>query len=213
MKTAIVLGASGGLGSAIASILAEEYTVIGTHHGKEHPEIRNVTWKALDLADASSVKRFCEGISSVDVLVDTVAAPLKVQRFHQIPLQAFQEDYAINVLHPLLLLQTLLPKFTKNGSAIFVLSEMIYETPAFFSSYAISKYALLGLVKSLGAELKEVRVNGVAPGMMDTKYIKTLPAFVKEQYAKAKGLVKPEKVAQAVKKLIDSETRGEVVRV
>lgn len=213
MSVAVVLGASGGLGSAIAALLAKDHRVIGTHHGPSHPEIAGVVWKQLDMNSVPSIESFCKELTSVDVLVNTIAAPLTLQRFEKLAPSAYEADLRVNVLNPLLLVQTLLPKLSKNACVVFTLTEMLDATPAYFSSYVISKHALLGLVKALDAELKDVRVNAVSPGMMDTRYIGKLPAFVKEKYAKARGLVEPEDVAQAVKKLIDSDARGEVVRV
>ena len=62
--------------------------------------------------------------------------------------------------------------------------------PKFAASYTVSKYALLGLMKSVAAEYvsKGITVNGISPQMIETKFIKDVPELMIEQHKAAAPL-------------------------
>ena len=79
----------------------------------------------------------------------------------------------------------------KYGKILFLLSA--YTTipnPKFAASYTVSKYALLGLMKSVAAEYvsKGITVNGISPQMIETKFIKDVPELMIEQHKAAAPL-------------------------
>ena len=89
--------------------------------------------------------------------------------------------------------QAFIPSMKKRhyGKIIVMLSICTRGVPPkFLSSYVVSKYALLGLVKSLSSDYsdKGIQVNAVSPEMIDTKFLDNIPDFVKQQSADSSPL-------------------------
>ena len=74
----------------------------------------------------------------------------------------------------------------KYGKVVVMLTS--YTTnipPKYLASYVTSKYALLGLIKALANEYadKGIRINGISPTMMDTKFLQSIPELIVKQNA------------------------------
>ncbi len=215
MKQAVILGISGDLGKAIARMLLKKgYRILGTSHTHQAEEFAgngNVEVVSLDLSDANQVEKFCSQIGKlegIDFMVNTIGS-YTMGRFEQIPFETFQKDFNLNVLLYIQVLQKAFPKFRKDANLIFILTEMVVGDPSYFlTPYVSSKYALLGLMRALAGELKQrgIRVNGVSPGMMDTRFIASVPRIVKEQYLRNSPLgkfVDPKEVANVIENIVD----------
>ncbi len=218
MKKAILLGASGVLGGAIAKTLTNKgFQVLGTKYQQEPKDLEenpNVDLVKMDINDPKSVEEFLEIAKSrgeIDFFTSTVSNKPKINKFENIPLKTFEEDIKTNVLTHIKIIKNLLPLLKENSNIIFILSEQVsLPKTQYTSSYSLCKHALLGLMKSLSEELKrkKIRVNAVSPGMMDTPFIKDFPSFVKESYklkTKNKSLVKPERVAKKIGEIIENQ--------
>ena len=88
----------------------------------------------------------------------------------------------------ILILQSFMPKMAKlkYGKVVLLLSFVIDGMPPkYCSNYVMTKYALLGLMKSLAVEYadKGITVNGISPAWVMTKYIDNQPDFLVEQNA------------------------------
>jgi NAD(P)-dependent dehydrogenase (short-subunit alcohol dehydrogenase family) len=91
--------------------------------------------------------------------------------FHRLSLDQFSEDYEINVLGAVRVLQACLGNLNPEGSSIVLFSTVACRIGmSYHSSIAAAKSAVEGLVRSLAAELasKHIRVNAVAPSLTDT---------------------------------------------
>jgi len=90
------------------------------------------------------------------------------------PEDAWDKIFEINVKAPFLLTQELQPYFMerKGGSVVFISSIAGFQPFAVLGPYSVSKTALLGLTKVLAQELgpDNIRVNCVAPGIIETKF-------------------------------------------
>jgi 3-oxoacyl-[acyl-carrier protein] reductase len=237
MKNAIVLGASGSLGKELVSqLLKEEYYVIGTYHAQppkdelfSNPSVQMIR---LEMGNRDSIDKFCatlEKFERIDFLTNTIANTLTVNRFERTDIGDFENDFLVNVLNYIYLIQKISDKFNAGTHIVFVLTEMVLnEPPNYFSSYVSSKYALLGLMKCMANEfaMRRIRVNAVSPGMMDTKFtwqmkinqkISPMPSSVKEKYlhtTRAKKLIAPYDVAQTIMGIVhDEKIQGQNIPV
>ena len=99
----------------------------------------------------------------------------------------------------------------KYGRVVIMLTAYTIGTPPKFqSTYVTAKYALLGLMKSLAAEYRPygVCINGISPGMIDTKFIEELPHPVVEQNIKNSVLgrnLTPEDIIPVIRYLLSEE--------
>lgn len=143
-----------------------------------------------DLSDANNVGDMIRRIKETDVLPDSIvhlAAPKACNKqFHKEKWEHFETGWEVGVHSIITILQAFLPSMVKQkyGRIVLMLTGYTHNIPPKFqSSYVTVKYALLGLLKSLSAEYadKGITVNGVSPGMMETKFLSELPELVIEQ--------------------------------
>ncbi|MGD0054605.1 MAG: glucose 1-dehydrogenase [Acidimicrobiales bacterium] len=181
-RTALVTGASRGIGAATARALdrAGARVALSARSREALLEIaRELRHEPLvldaDLADAQAARqlglRALEGLDRVDILVNNAAA---AARFATVDLDARQIDelLAVNVRAPLVLIATLIPSMiAQGGASIINLSSIsaLLGTPR-RAAYAASKGAMDAATRSLAIELgpSGIRVNSVAPGVVDT---------------------------------------------
>ncbi len=185
-KVAVVTGASKGIGAAVAKGLAQAGAAVVVNYSTDKQgaertvaEIRNGGGKAVairgDVAKAADVKRLFEetkrAFGSVDVLVNN-AGVFSFGSFEAITEDAFYRHFNINVLGTILATQEALKYFPASGGSVINLSSIASENPVPNSSlYAATKGAIDTLTMALSKELgpRNIRVNTVAPGLIDTE--------------------------------------------
>jgi NAD(P)-dependent dehydrogenase (short-subunit alcohol dehydrogenase family) len=181
MPTAIVTGASRGLGLALARALAErEWRLVIDAREPEALAAARVELAALtdvtalvgDVADdwhrtaliASAGRR-------LDLLVNNASllGPSPQPRLRRYPLRTLEDVYRVNVLAPLGLIQLALPLLSDAGRILNVTSDAAVESYEGWGGYASSKAALERLSAVLAAEHPGLRVYAVDPGDMRTR--------------------------------------------
>jgi 3-oxoacyl-[acyl-carrier protein] reductase len=184
-KTALVTGGSRGIGRATALALAKEGAQVLVHYGSGKDEaaavvseIRAAGGRAevigADLGAADGAHQLARAVRAVigdrlDVLVAN--AGLSVGgAIEDTKVEDFDRMYAINVRAPYFLVQQLLPILGKGSSVVLVSSLAARASVGTISAYASTKGAIETLVKHFAAALGErgIRVNAVAPGVVDT---------------------------------------------
>ncbi len=179
--TAVVTGASSGIGAATARALAVAGfdVVIGARRldrlealaGEIGPR---TALAELDVCDQTSVTRFCAGIPACRVLVNNAGGALG-----QEPIESADEDhwrhmYETNVLGTLRMTRALLPTLEASGDAIIVnvCSVASFEAYAGGGGYIAAKHAERALTDVLRLELlgRPVRVSEIDPGLVDTEF-------------------------------------------
>ena len=176
MPTALVTGASAGLGRALAAALvSRKWTVVGD--GRDAAALasaaREIGFTAVpgDVADPAHRASLAEACPELDLLVNNASSlgvsPLPpLSRY---PLAELENVYRVNVFAPLALTQLLLPALTAaRGFVIDVSSDAAVEAYEGWGGYGSAKAALDQLTAVLGAENPDLAVYAVDPGDLRT---------------------------------------------
>jgi 3-oxoacyl-[acyl-carrier protein] reductase len=225
-KTALVTGASRGIGRATAVALAEAGAHVLVHYGRSAVEAESIVSAiqakggranaiSADLGTPNGAELLAKQVQSIvgdrlDVLVLN-AGISKAARIADYTVEDFDNLFATNVRGPFFLVQKLLPVLGE-GSNIIAISSAVartvvgkpdLENPSILA-YASTKGALETLVKNWAAILgpRGIRVNAVAPGVIDTD----MSNFTKTEAGREvalgmqalKRLGKPEDIADVV---------------
>jgi 3-oxoacyl-[acyl-carrier protein] reductase len=188
-KTALVTGASRGMGRATALALASAGAQVLVHYGRGAEEanavvaeIRQGGGKAnaigADMSAADGPHQLARHVREViggrlDILVANAGISVGAT-IEDTTVEDFDRMFAVNVRAPFFLVQQLLPILGK-GSSVVLLSSLAARTSVgALSAYAATKGAIDTLVKHFAAALGErgIRVNAVAPGVVDTEMSK-----------------------------------------
>ncbi len=185
MPTAIITGASRGLGLALAHTLADRgWNLVLDARGAEALEqvadelsaVTKVQAVPGDVADDRHRRELvaaAEGFGGPDLLVNNASllGPSPQPRLADYPLEAFRAVYEVNVTAPLALMQLALPLLVQSpqGRILNVTSDAGVEGYEGWGGYGSSKAALEQLSKVLAAEHPELRVWWVGPGDMNTQ--------------------------------------------
>ena len=129
-------------------------------------------------------------IKSVSLNKEGLNEPEKIEniKFSKTNWQTFENNINIALRSLVIILQEFLPIMAKEkyGRIVVMLtSATLNIPPKYLSSYVTTKYALLGLVKALSNEYadKGIRINGVSPSMINTKFLDNIPNLIVEQNA------------------------------
>jgi NAD(P)-dependent dehydrogenase (short-subunit alcohol dehydrogenase family) len=181
MSTAIITGASRGLGLALARSLADRgWTLILDARGADDlqaaaaeldrlTDVRAITgdvtdgWHREALIDAAG--------SRIDLLVNnaSILGPSPQPGLAGYPLAELQRVYAVNVLAPLALIQLALPFMSAGACVVNITSDAAVEPYEGWGGYGSAKAALEQLTAILAAEQPGLRVYAVDPGDMRTR--------------------------------------------
>lgn len=234
-KTALVTGASRGIGRATASALAGAGAHVLVHYGRSAKEAESLVGEiqakggranaiSADLGVPEGAALLAKQVLSIvgnrlDVLVLN-AGISKAARIADYTVQDFDELFATNLRSPFFLVQQLLP-ILGDGSSVIVISSLgaraVVGKPGLDNpsllAYSSTKGALETLVKNWAAILgpQGIRVNAVAPGVIDTD----MSHFTKTEAGREaafgmqalKRLGKPEDVADVVTFLASDAAR------
>ncbi|MDE0169973.1 MAG: SDR family oxidoreductase [bacterium] len=204
-RTAIVTGASGGIGRAIADELRRSgFLVFGMD--VEAPD--HVDWQHVhaDVSDEASVHAAIEEIvstvASIDVLVNN-AGVLIMGFLSDMPVEHFDRQLAVNVRGPFLVAQKVVPYMPAGARIINLASELAYLGRAEHSAYCASKGAIISMTRSWARELApRILVNAVAPGPVDTPLLQFDQLTDEQKELELQNLLgrigRPEEVAHVV---------------
>ena len=181
MPSAIITGASRGLGLALARELAQRQWALVLNArdaadleraARELGAITEVVAVAGDVADPAHRMAVVHAAGQkIDLLVNnaSVLGPSPQPALAQYPLEVLEHVYAVNVLAPLGLAQLVLPRLSDGGAIVNVTSDAAVEPYEGWGGYGSSKAALEQLSAILAAEQPSVRVYTVDPGDMRTR--------------------------------------------
>lgn len=169
MKNYLIVGASSGIGLALAKKLkVEGHQVFGTYCNATTAEVDHPSYHHLDVL-AESLD-FAYLPDQIDGLVYCPGS-INLKPFSRIKPTAFIADFELQVVGAVKVIQAVLPKLKKSVDASIVLfSTVAVQTGfSFHAQVATSKGAIEGLTRSLAAEFAPtVRVNAIAPSLTQT---------------------------------------------
>ena len=231
MKTVVITGATGGIGEAISRLFAKNGYFVGVHsYSKANKAIalaKDIGGEAMvfDLRDESAVNAALAGFikrhGKIDVLVNCAGVAAPIKPVIDTTEKEYDEVFDINVKGAYMTVKAVIPSMLDGGGSIVNVSSMWGIAGGSCEAiYSASKAALIGFTKALAKEYAEanIRVNAVAPGLIDTAMNDNLS---KEDKALAiediplKRIGKPDEVAEAVYYLAEKATftTGEVLNV
>lgn len=220
--TALVTGASRGIGRAIAQALAADgWEVIAVCRAPDKvPRAQRadgVRYLGLDLSRKQSVDSLVKTVKAVDVLVNNIGAS-PIGPAEEAPIEKVRELFELNFFTAVRLTQAYLPAMRKRGrGAVIFIGSMRSEAPTPFSSfYSASKAALRSFSECLRMEVQEygITVSLIAPFYIRTTLPQEEQLAAKSPYAAAvrrvkesrdrmiAGAAEPQAVAKAVLKIL-----------
>ncbi|WP_285729683.1 SDR family NAD(P)-dependent oxidoreductase [Nocardiopsis sp. ATB16-24] len=181
--TAVVTGASSGIGAATARGLAERgYTVVLVARRVDRiralaeelvEEGHDARPYALDVTDRAAVDAFAESLPACDVLVNNAGGAIGVDTVATADPADWRAMYELNVIGVLNMTQALLPKLIAGGDGTVLIvsstaGHVVYEGGG---GYVAAKHGAHTLAATLRLELcgEPVRVVEIAPGMVKTE--------------------------------------------
>lgn len=238
-RKALVIGASGGIGSAVTLLLAENGFDIALHYHSSEGKINSLQKKIqdmgvsvyavkADITKESDVKEMIltttRKFNNLSAIVYCPTPSTPAINIKNLEWKEFEKHLEVNIKGLLNVVKNVLPGMEqqKYGRIVCITSQYTEGTPpAELSHYVSAKYALNGLVKSLAVELasKGITVNLVSPGMTDTELIADVPEKIRLLVAAkspVRRLASVEDVANAVLFLVSEKSsyiNGETIRV
>ena len=202
LKTAVVTGATGGMGVEIIKDLARDHRVyaLGRRAG-ELPEAENIVPVEIDLLsllDGAALPTELSDLERVDVLVHAAARADKRSVESARP-EDWHAQMDLNVHVPAELTRLLLPALrAAEGLAVFINSGAGIHSYGDNVIYAATKHALYALADGLRLGELGIRVSTVAPGPTDTPMLKGLQDYNPEH------VIAPVEVAKAIRATVDA---------
>ena len=179
MRTAVITGASSGIGAATARALAVEgyRTILGARRLDRLEQLAAVIGgKAivLDVTDASSVEDFVTAAGACDVLVNNAGGAPGLESVGEADEEKWRWMYEANVLGTMRMTRALLPRLIESGDGhvVGITSIAAIEPYRGGAGYNAAKHAQRAMLRVLRQELlgQPVRVTEVAPGMVETEF-------------------------------------------
>jgi len=224
-RTAVITGASRGIGAATARALAKrgmEVTAIGRSAGPLEDLKAEIgcTVRPLDIGDTAAVMAALKDIEA-DVVVNNAGTMTQSAPFAELDLLELQQSVDVNLKGTLAVTRALLPGMIerKRGHLFFITSMLGPYAAPNASVYAATKAGVRAFASCLRLELagSRVRVTEIAPGRVHTSFFS--PAFKGDMEAVEKTLfseydaLEPEDVASALVGALDLPEHADINRI
>jgi NADP-dependent 3-hydroxy acid dehydrogenase YdfG len=179
LGTAVVTGASSGIGMATARRLSAEgfEVVVGARREQRLNALADELGARairLDVTDPASVQRFCAAVPDCRVVVNAAGGAIGRDRVEDSTDDDWLWMYETNVIGALRMTRALLPALeaTGDGHVVMVGSIAGYEPYVGGGGYNAAKFAVRAMTKVLRMELlgRPIRVTEIAPGLVKTEF-------------------------------------------
>lgn len=236
-KVALITGATRGIGKEIALTLAEAGYNIALNYRKENEELEKlkneIKEKGVECltvcGDVSNfeevekfVKEIIEKFGKIDVLVNN-AGITKDMLLMRMKKEDFESVIDVNLVGTFNVTKNVISYMMKarTGRIVNISSVVGISGNAGQTNYSASKAGIIGFTKSLAKEVasRNINVNAVAPGFIETSMTEVLKEEIKEEIAKTiplKRMGKAKDVANLVKFLVSEDSSyitGQVINV
>lgn len=216
MPTALITGAGGGIGSAIAAALAPTHTLLLAGRPTARldavaEQLGATTWP-LDLAATDEIESATEIVDELDVLVHNAGVMLPGAAGESY-VEEWRATFEVNVFGAVALTLALLPALRQaRGQVVFINSGAGQKVSPGMAAYSASKFALRAFADSLRSDEPALRVTTVYPGRVDTDMQHDLVAYEGGEYDPARFL-RPETVAEVVAAAIRTPAEAQLQEV
>ena len=216
MPTAMIIGASGGLGAAIAEVLAPTHTLFLAGRPSSRLDavatrLGATTWP-IDLADVDAIPPVVEPIVELNALIHNagVAFPGGVA---ESTVDEWRKTMEVNVIGAVALTLALLPALRAvGGHVVFINSGAGINASPGLASYTASKFALRGFAESLRNDEPSLRVTSIHPGRIATEMQEELLAYEGREYDPSHFL-SPETVAKVTADAVNAPPDADIHEV
>lgn len=226
-KTAIVTGASRGIGEAIAHLLAQQgaFCILVSRKAEELGKVENdikskggnAVSVACNMGNIEQIKELMahveEKYGRLDILINNAAANPYFGEMINAEERAWDKTNDVNLKGPFFMIQFAARLMQKNGGGSIVnVSSVNGVQPALFQGiYSITKAGLITMTRAYARELAphKIRVNALLPGLTDTKFASTITKnediknLIMPQIPMGR-IAQPEEMAPAVLYLVSS---------
>ena len=205
-KTAVVIGASSGIGLATANLLSDSGATVHAAARRQSAiedgaEGRAITAHELDISDEKSVRRMLEGIGErdgVDIMVVAAGMNFPERRLEQLTGESWDAMISVNLSGAFYAVRAALPYLRASQGLTILISSVSGSWPdASGPAYQASKAGMTHLAHAAGFEEHQngVRFTAVLPGIVDTPILDNRPEPPPKEVREAS--LKPDDVAQA----------------
>ena len=217
--TAIVTGAAKGIGKGIVERLSGEgYHVVAVDRLDAVHEVAadlrargaRIDAEVLDIRDRNAISTMMDRYAPIDVIVNN-AAITGTFHFEELTEDDFREAFDINTVGTFVVAQEGARRMRNGGRIVNIASRSFAGAPQ-MAHYVASKTAVVGLTRAMAIDLspRDIRVNAVAPGVVDTDMLRYMTPERQELMLSLQLLGRigqPEDIARAVSFLVSSENR------
>ncbi|MEX1003507.1 MAG: SDR family oxidoreductase [Crocinitomicaceae bacterium] len=217
MQTLLIMGSSGGLGTALTEHFSRKNYQLALHYYDHKPKVippNAKTYKA-DIRNEEEIQSMVNDIQKDFGGVDIVLHNAGISNSEiswKTKAENWSDTLAINLTAPFLVTKYLLPAMREKqfGRIIFMSSVVAQTGFVGASAYAASKAGLIGLTKSLAKEVanKNITANAIALGYFNTGMIHDVPPEMQEELIRqipVSSLGDPKQLAALIDYLISEE--------
>lgn len=179
MKTAVVTGASSGIGAAAARALAGDgwHLVLGARRLERLEALAaeiDGEARRLDVADPDSVAGFCAEVGECQLLVNNAGGALGLGPVEEADEAQWRAMFESNAMGTMRMTKALLPQLRASGDGLVIgiTSIAAFETYRGGAGYTAAKHAQRAIMQTLRLELlgEPIRITDIAPGMTETEF-------------------------------------------
>jgi len=182
-QTAVVTGGATGLGYAMTECIVEaggRVVIVSSSPREKYREVleklgSQVSYEQFNITDTDHTPAFVEGLTAkygkIDILVNNAGVHCK-KPIEEMTVEDYTNVLNVHLVGAFALTKALVPhmRANKKGSILFIASMTSYIGQPFVCGYSTAKAGYLGMIHTLASEVSPdgIRVNGIAPGWIDT---------------------------------------------